>query len=305
MYRTIIVPLDGSRSAEFALPWALTLAEASQARLILVSVAAEPRPDSPEGRGVDDPMEWRDDKLQRISGYMETMARRIGESAANITVETEVEAGLVLAVLDDKIRRLGGDLVVMTTHGRGPLRRLWLGSVADGLLRTGPAPILLLRPGESWVDLTARPRVGRILVPLDGSGRSEDAIPHAMELARRFGARLSLVTVVPPTFPVTSPFGPDEETRVTNFAGFRRYLEALGEPAEKLGIPLDLEVVEARNVASGVLEGLERSGADLVVMSGRGRSGIARLLLGSVSDEVVRSGSVPVLLYPPPREGED
>ena len=97
-------------------------------------------------------------------------------------------------------RELGADLVVMTTHGRGGLRRAWLGSVTDQLIRSAEVPVLVVRPGEAGA---ARPvwEPGEILVALDGSPLAEAALEPAIEVARLWDAELSLVQVVRPITP--------------------------------------------------------------------------------------------------------
>jgi nucleotide-binding universal stress UspA family protein len=304
MYDTIVVPLDGSPAAEFALPPALAMAERTGARIVLLSVVPGAPFHAPAGFGSDPPRGWHEEEFRRLSRYLEGVERRVEGSGSGVPMDREVDSGPPVRTLAERIRALEADLVVMTTHGRGPLHRAWLGSVADGLLRRGPAPILLVRAGEGEVGLSDRPGIRRILVLLDGSDLSESAIPGAAEVARSFGARISLATVVPPPFAVTSPYVPsvveDSETREAIMAGFRRYLEAMAGPVDRMGIPTDTAVVKGRDVVSGILEHRDRIGADLVVMCSRGRSGAARLILGSVTDKVVRSAPVPVLVHPPP-----
>lgn len=309
MYDTIVVPLDGSPAAEFALPPALAMAERTGARIVLLSVVPGAPFHAPAGFGGDPPTGWHEEEFRRLSRYLEEVKRRLKGSGSGVPVDREVESGPPVRALAEHVRALKADLVVMTTHGRGPLHRAWLGSVADGLLRRGPAPILLVRAGEGKVGLSDRPGIRRVLVLLDGSDLSESAIPGAAEVARRFDARISLATVVPPPFAVTSPYVPavveDAETRDAILAGFQQYLNAMSGPLEGMGIPTDTAVVKGRDVASGILEHRDRIGADLVVMCSRGRSGVARLILGSVADKVVRSAPVPVLVHPPPgREAE-
>ncbi len=309
MVHTLVVPLDGSASAEHALPLALSLVKGEGSRIILLSAVARMPFHAPAGYGEDPPRGWHEEEFGRTSRYLEEVARRLEASVAGLSVDTEIGAGNPVEVLDTRIRALEADLVVMTTHGRGPLRRAWLGSVADGLLRRGPAPILVRRPGEGRAELDVLPRFRKILVPLDGSDLSEAAIPEAIRLARHYGARVSLVTVVPPPFAATSPYVPhvveDEGTRKAIFQGFQRYLEAQGEPVGKSGFLGDTAVVEGRDVATGILDHRKRIGADLVVMSTRGRGGVARMLLGSVTDKVIRAVDVPVYLHPQPASARD
>src|SRR6202041_168770 len=116
-----------------------------------------------------------------------------------------VAEGEVRDVICAQAEAVGADLVVMTTHGRGPLGRFWLGSVADELVRESPVPVLLIRPTEDIVDLTQEPSLKHIMIPLDGTELSEQMLPNAISLGRFLDADFTLVRVVRPlgaTIPV-------------------------------------------------------------------------------------------------------
>jgi nucleotide-binding universal stress UspA family protein len=127
-----------------------------------------------------------------------------------------------------------------------------------------------------------------------------------MEFASLFQSSVHLVTVVPPVFSETAPYVPTtlegEGNRDAVLAGFQEYLDAMGKPIREAGIPSRSHVVDQRGAAEGILEHRDRIGADLVVMSSRGRGGVVRLVLGSVADKVIRSLPVPILIQPQPRE---
>src|SRR5690606_5946298 len=101
---------------------------------------------------------------------------------------------------------VGVDLVVMATHGRGALRRAWLGSVADTLVREGGRPVLLVRPPdeEARPDPDAPVTFSHLLIPLDGSDEAEQAVRPAMELGEATGARFTLLTVIPMVMPLAT-----------------------------------------------------------------------------------------------------
>ena len=212
LYRTILLPLDGSVFSEHALPAALEVARRSGAVLHLVHVY---RPDEP----------WRD--LEELTPYRfegEPAYDEAYESAERDTARRylawaarqaeERGARTETALLDDgddvaaRIRRyaddVGVDLVVMATHGRGALRRAWLGSVADTLVRGVRRPVLLVRPPgeEARPDLDAPVTFNHVLIPLDGSNEAEQAVRPAMDLGEATGARFTLLTVIPLAIPL-------------------------------------------------------------------------------------------------------
>ena len=132
---------------------------------------------------------------------IETRLRGDGAPVSSVTILT----GEVGPCLADQARSLGVDLVVISTHGRGGVQRLWLGSVADYLVRHLDVPVLVLRAGEVADRASATSAATQLLVPLDGSPLAEEALAPAAELARLSGLELSLLQVVRPVAFVTEP----------------------------------------------------------------------------------------------------
>ena len=143
----------------------------------------------------------------------------------------------------------------------------------------------------------------KILVPLDGSTRAESALHYASSLASHYGGELILLRVVPPTvMPALeySMVSPDlmASVRDEHIAGATAYLRSLEEGEMTQGVPHRVLLSEGE-IAETILGAIEEVEADSVVMATHGRSGIARWMLGSVADRIVRSSSVPVLLIRP------
>ena len=133
----------------------------------------------------------------------------------------------------------------------------------------------------------------RILVPLDGSALAEAVLPRVTELAKSIGAEVLLLRVaIAHVFPGVDPT--EEEVRVVR--GAEEYVEAMaGKLAEK-GIPVRAAVRYGKPAAE-IIEHIAANEVDLVAMSTHGRSGLSRLVMGSVAEEVVRNAEVPVLLW--------
>ncbi len=189
----------------------------------------------------------------------------------------------------------------MTTHGRGPLRRLLLGSVADQVVRRSAAPVLLVRPREIPTGPTPEPFVEGVLVPRDGSALAEQALGPALDLARVMEARCTLLRVVEsgdaPSPPAPGGIGIFEIPAAWEA---RAYLRQVAGRLREEGVPVQTRVVVARRAAEAIRE--QARDGDLIALATHGRGGVRRMLLGSVADEVVRGGSAPVLVCRPSAE---
>ncbi len=151
MYELILVPLDGSELAETALPHAEEIARRFQARVLLLRavvsahqvVAETATPDAPR-LSLDVAQRRQEAEVEAAEGYLGSISHRL--VAAGLRVETQVAEGPPAAAILEYAAEAHVSLIVMSTHGRGGLRRLVFGSVADEVLRSSHLPVLLLRP---------------------------------------------------------------------------------------------------------------------------------------------------------------
>ena len=301
MFTSILVPLDGSAFAERALPVALALARRSQARIELVHVD-DPRIYA-SGAPIPDP---RLDNETRTALH-HALAALAGQLAARHASQISFTCleGPVARTLEQYIAASGPDLVVMSTHGDSGLSRAWLGSVADHLVRRSSVPILLVRPGATGAA-HGEPLFRRILVPLDGSTLAEQALEHAVTLATPGETSFTLLQVVVPMPVLAQPYPAttlpiDREDLERREREVQTYLERLrGELAEN-GFDAAATVLAHRSIARGILEYVRKHEVDLIVLATHGRGGVARLLLGSVADKVLRGARTPLLIYHPAR----
>jgi nucleotide-binding universal stress UspA family protein len=299
VYRSILLPLDGSSFAEEALPLASHLASVQGAHLTLAHVI-RPAPDV-DFKLPDDDLAWRTRVRAAASDALGEHTMKLNR--AGIEATAEVREGHVVEALAGVAAEVKADLIVLTTHGSGGFRRWWLGSVADALLRQGDTPVLLVRPWDDTESrLSERPRFGTVVVPLDGSPASEAALEHARWFRDHLGAHLVLVRVVPSPLEVGSLYGvptvrlerdSHRQQRDEAEAYLRKVAERLGEGSQ------ETRVVEASSAAEGVLEASRIHGGDLIVLATQGRSALGRMVLGSVADKVLRGAAVPVLAVPP------
>jgi nucleotide-binding universal stress UspA family protein len=299
-YRSLLVPLDGSAFGEHALPLALGIARRAGADVRLVHVHS--------------PLEsvYRPERLYYDSGldawlkrrqqaYLDDVVRRLAKITSVPVTPVLMEGREIAATLCTA--SAGADLVVMATHGRGPLARLWWGSVADVLMRRLTVPLLLVRGSRAPANLTDDPAVRHLLVPLDGSALAEQVLEPAVALGTLMGADHTLLRVLRLMPDHSVAYGGSGLERLR--AG-RPHLEArryLGRVAERLGgRTLRVHprlVLGEQPTAKAILRYAQTHDADLIALATRGRGGLLR---GGVADRVVRGAAVPVLVFRPSGE---
>lgn len=252
MIRTILVPLDGSSTAESILPHAEALLGLARARLVLLCVCRS-----------------GERSRKAALNYLSALAaQRFPE--ADIVVATGTPAAEILRVA----RERSVDLIAMTTHARAGIKRLVYGSVAKELLRSSPTAIYLALPHVVFTPLRV------ILLPLDGSKRAEKILPAVGEIAKASGAEIRILMASPVEIPA--------RLAARNVNASKRQLTQLG---------LTVTVgVHPGKPADIILGAADADRVDLVAMTTHGRSGLARLEFGSVTERVLNRTKVPLLV---------
>jgi len=301
---TIMVPLDGSKFAESALPLALGMAQRLDGRISVVAVA--PKRSRKRGRAV---LTVSAEDLNRAdakrSEYLDSIVRRIQE-VSSVQVLCTVLFGAAAKELVKYSTVHHPEMIVMSTHGRGPLSRAWIGSVADWVVRHASMPVLLVRPEEGVEpQLTERRNFREVLVALDGSDRAEESLRWVKAIGAE-NTEYTLVRVARDSLPVwtvdttTAPF----DIRDYQKAGYveaDEYLRQAQSMVNNGRKNATTVVVEGVPAAVGILKTASERDADLIAITTHGRGGLPRLILGSVADKVVRASPVPVLVVRPQR----
>jgi nucleotide-binding universal stress UspA family protein len=301
-YGAILVPLDGSEVSEAALPLATTIAQTSHATLFVARVHA------PATIGIDAvylPPHWEAEVREDERAYLARIARRLAKQA-RVRIETELLDGTPGDAISRHAATVGADLIIASTHGRTGLARAWIGSTADWLVRFASVPVMLVRPREDEKPTGDR-SFTHVLVPLDGSERSERIIPEARRIARASNARLTLLRVV---MPITRSVFTQGRLAVSVIRDEQSTLQLMREAKDALEqlagslrhadseLRIETEVVADENTASAILARARDSAADLVAMCSRGR-GASRLLVGSIADKLLRGFDGVLLMLGP------
>lgn len=305
MYHSLLVPLDGSPLAEHALPLALSIARRANASLNVVQVHV-PFAVMYADSILPGVFEAEAKVLEQERAYLDRMVKLLADVSPVPVTSALLEGPVIAEMLIGHAVTTKADLIVMTTHGRGPLSRFWLGSVADEMVRQATTPILVVRPQEKTTDFQATSRLRHILVPLDGSALAEQALEPARVLGSLMQAEFTLLRVYGPeidfNFVQYSTLSASDPATQGLRDKAQAYLNGVAARLKVQGTNVQTQVVLGQSPATTILEMAEPLGVDLIALETHGRRGLPRLLLGSVADKVLRGASTPVLIHHSPRE---
>ncbi|MFW5946998.1 MAG: universal stress protein [Gemmatimonadota bacterium] len=296
--REILVPLDGSGPAEWAVPTAAAIARQSGARIHLMLVHASLARAFPDVTAAGFLDRWEDEQRERETEYVQRIARRLRAVGLDALPETVV--GDPASRIVERGAR--SDLVVVTSHGWAGPDRAWLGSVADAVVHHVRKPVLVLRPdSEDPPDDPGmhHPGFRRDLVATDGGDAARAAEAFGADVARLFHATLMLFRAVRVPAGPSSPYIPhaavlDREATAEWEEEARQYLEARAK--ELTGPDIHVQVDTTYHTARAILDAAIGTGADLVAVGTHREGRLARAVLGSVADKVVRGAAVPVVV---------
>ncbi|RLM89708.1 universal stress protein [Halobellus sp. Atlit-38R] len=270
MYDRILVPTDGSPSAEAAARHGLVIAEAFDASLHVISVTG----DTERSERLADAQ--AQDAISKLAELI--------EQESDLSCQSAIEHGRPHEAILSYSSENDIDLIVMGTHGRRGLSRVLLGSVTERVIRLSNDPVLAVPP-----HAIGREREGydRILIPTDGSPGAAAAVEHGISIAERSGASVRVLYVIEGETGLP-PIGDslrDEAVEV---------LEAVTEEASDRDVSLTTHI-QPGTPHEVINNFVSAHGIDLVTMGTHGRSGIRRHLLGSVTERVLRTSDAPVL----------
>ena len=297
MYTRILIPLDGSKTAEQVLPYARTLANKLKVPLELM--------------GVIDIAEFAAHISAEKARYLERMIEQgerssvdylkgIAKTFPGLNVICTVEKGTAAETIIDKAAADKGTLITMATHGRSGINRFVLGSVAEKVLRATNNPLLLIRAADGAAP-GEEARLTSVIVPLDGSELAESVLPAVTELAKKLGLEIVLFRAF--NIPYGVYAGADGYYAM-NFDQLiadikdeaTAYLETKTEELKGKGVENVSFLVKEGLSADEIISIGRQTPDNLIAMCTHGRSGVKRWVLGSVTESVVRHCGDPVLV---------
>jgi len=295
MITNVLVPTDFSDAAHKALHYAAALVRRFSAHLHVVNVSeidfAIP---GPAGSETNSLLADTDDG-RALKQQLEAV---IGENVA-VTYH-----GRIGRAFDQIVRcayEVPADLIIMSTHGRTGLKRLFLGSTAERVVQYSLSPVLVLRRDEEQVIAEGQPlAIESILVPVDFSRSSAEGVRYAIDFASGFGARLVLFhSFEIPQLVTTDRYGvhsrpPTTETaRATAEDQMRQFVKAFNFN----GVDFETQIMMGK-AAETICDYAAKQRSGLIITSTHGRTGFMHVLIGSVAEHVVRYARTPVLVVP-------
>ncbi len=287
-WKRVVAAVDFSESSRAAAETAAAIAREARGQLVLLNVVELPPRNYQlvlEAGGIPDVREaWSVAARSELEKLAETLR------AEGARVETRVRVGKPWKELLEEARERAAEAICLGDSGHSRFERLLLGSTAENVVRRSSIPVLVVRR-------SAMGPIRRALVPLDFDPGSAAALRFAVSRLPR-DAEIHVLHVVPPIHtmePLLIPIEPDRETAEADLA------KILAKAVQ--GREVESEVAFLGDPAATILDRAEKLGVDLIVISTHGRRGLARALVGSVAEKVVRYSKGPVLVLPGPDHG--
>lgn len=302
MLQSLLVPLDGSEFSEGTLSLAQALAKATGGSLHLAHVHV---PHPPDHFLSNTQFHYEGLDLEEYEAHHRDQEQSyLADVEARMSKDTPVDTALLEGHVAEEVARhaeaVNADLVLITTHGHTGVSRMWLGSVADALIRTTCLPLLVIHPAVGSHVPAPVVTFKHIMVPVDGSDLSASILGPASDLARATGAKLTLVHVVSSSAVLGTrifPVLPDDVAPAMEKA--REYLDGKAAELRSQGLTVEAHVEEHEAPGRAIAAIADKLDADVIALATHGYGGLRRALLGSVADKVLRSSPLPLLVQRP------
>ncbi len=295
MIDKIVTLLDGSTLSQCVLPHTRALARVFQANVTLLQVLEPKKVKTDTGRL--DPLNWHLQKLAAQS-FLNTVSQE--ETDETVIYDTLLLEGSPASRIIEYIEETHPDLIMLSSHGQSGLSAWNVSSMAQKIIDRAFCSFMLVRAYQEQEKSISEVRYRHIAVPLDGSKRAEHVLPFAESLAAAHDAELWLIHAqVMPTIIQSHTLTP-EETAVINQLKERNQQKAqhyLAQTAEQMQARVNTFNLPGNNPADTLLEFVDASAVDLVVMSAHGYSCETIRPYGSIVSSFIAYGSTPLLIF--------
>ena len=299
MYKNILAPVDLSPTENPAISVATRLARQFDATVHLVRVVAPPviiEP-NPQMKAFEITEQALAEEHEACRKKLEALGAEV-EKEAGVRVQTTLRDGRVTQTLRDHAAEIGADVIVMTSHSRGGLKRLNLGSVTDYLIRNTHIPVLVVKPDVPLFDEAGV--TARIVVPLDGSEMAQEILPQVVALASALKATVALLQVLTPqTYSQKRIVQPGLPWWDADIAAADAYLSGQAEFIAASGVTVTTDVTLNTDVPAAILDYAIRNKASCLAVATNGVGGLRRFVFGTVADELTRKSPISLLVFHP------
>jgi nucleotide-binding universal stress UspA family protein len=300
MFDTILVPLDGSQLADCVLPHVVAIARPFNAETTLLRMLEKNQAGT--SAQLFDLVNWQINKT-RADLYLEKTKAWLQESG--VVVRKKIMEGLVADGITEYAQNQGTKLIVLSSHGRNGLTQWGISSVTQKIILNAQTSLFIVRAHQYGIhsgEFSKTLLYQRILVPLDGSQRAENVLPIITQLAQFHKSKILLVQVVQtPEMARQMPPAPEDidlSNRVVtrNRVEADRYLEELKSRSYLEGIAVQTHLITSDNVAVALHQLGEQEQIDMVALSAHGYSGNHQWPYGSMVNNFIMYGKVPLLI---------
>ena len=299
MYKVIMAPVDATLVETQAIAVAARLARQFDAALHIVRVLAPPIvARSAQPRGVEINEESLAEEVEACRQELQAFGAEIARNR-DVRVHTTLAIGRVTQTLRDHAVAIGADVMVMSSHSHGGLKRLNLGSVTDYLIRNTNIPVLVVKPDVAFVDEVSS-ATARFVVPLDGSPMAEQILPEVATLAKAFNASITLLHVLTPqTYAQKRIVQPGLPWWDGDIAAANAYLSDRASILAGTGLTVTKDVTLNADVPVAILDYAVRNRANCIAVATNGLGGLSRFVFGTVADELTRKSPISLLVFHP------
>ncbi len=219
----------------------------------------------------------------------ENLLNNLKEKLKDFEVDTLIDIGSPADIIVEKEEELNVDLTILGGHQKGLVERILLGSTSEAVVKHSKKPVLVIK-GHQLSKLE------KVVIAYDFSEIADKMVEYATQFLKPFGSEIFLVHIEEEIdIPILEKLGINLIPQVRTKK--KEKLEQVKETFEKNNLKTEIVYVEERDPAEGIIEFIQKGDYDMIMVANKGLSGLKRILMGSVSLEVLRKSHIPVFVY--------
>ncbi|MEL7626467.1 MAG: universal stress protein [Anaerolineaceae bacterium] len=306
MFEKILLTLDGSALAEKAIPHAIEFARIFNSRIFLLHVLqSEP---GMESAVHTEPLNWQLHKA-KTENYLHGIANQIRSSLglAESEDETDCDSQVTVKILEGKVAENivdfahdeKIDLLVISSHGSGGLSRWNLNSVTLKVVSLIYTPVLIIRSNQTDEVEPTEIRYERILLPVDGSRRSECSLTAGITIAHYCQSKVIIASIItPPEISAIDPYNQELQALNTQYLELSRKIvrQKMEEISSRFEGDTEVRIIEAPHVYKAIVNLVKEEKIDLLIFCAHGQTGELTLPFGTTARTFIEYSPKPVLI---------